>query len=237
MLAFRRLIVLNAIDPGALRGDLGERLVLVDLEPITGGARRTDTELKERYRDAHPRLLGALRDLVVEVLAALPDVQVAELPRMADLGRVLAALDAVRPGLGAFPRFMAHRKRIPDEVLEADPVAVAVLRVLERHGEWQGTAKALLSEITPETERLPRGWPGTPHALAARLRRLATAFAEMGITVTRPERAPGGNRDRVFTIRRSGRARLSRMSRPARWSTRFRVLRLQAARMRGIAPG
>jgi hypothetical protein len=36
VVSFRRVLALTTIDAGALRGDLGDRLVLADLEPIDG---------------------------------------------------------------------------------------------------------------------------------------------------------------------------------------------------------
>lgn len=63
VLAFRRVVLLTAIDPGALRGDLADRLLLLDLDRIPPERRRLDADLDAAFTRAHPRLLGALCDL------------------------------------------------------------------------------------------------------------------------------------------------------------------------------
>ena len=83
VLSFRRVIILNSIDPGALRGDLGERLIPVDIEPISEAKRRTEKELDEAFAERRGRIFGALLDALVAVLAKLPDVRPDRLPRMA----------------------------------------------------------------------------------------------------------------------------------------------------------
>ena len=43
--AFRRVLLLNGIDLGGLRGDLSERLLTIHLEPISDQNRRTEHAL------------------------------------------------------------------------------------------------------------------------------------------------------------------------------------------------
>ena len=99
VLTFKRCIILTSIDPGAMQGDLGDRLLLVDLERIGDESRRTEGELEAAYRDLRPRLLGGLLTAVARTLAALPAVRLRAMPRMADFAKVLAALDAACPEL------------------------------------------------------------------------------------------------------------------------------------------
>ena len=54
LFAFRRCILLNGIDLGAVRGDLADRLLVIDLDVIDEHHRRLDGELADRWRDAHP---------------------------------------------------------------------------------------------------------------------------------------------------------------------------------------
>ena len=119
------VIALTSIDAGALRGDLGERLLLVELEPIAPEHRRTEQALNEAYRVAHPEILGALLDLLAAVLGRLASVRVPKLPRMADFARVLAAVDATL-GTDSLTLYAEQGKRIAGEVLDADPVGEVV---------------------------------------------------------------------------------------------------------------
>jgi hypothetical protein len=202
VLSFRRVVGLTSIDAGALRGDLGDRLLLIDLEPIDPTGRRTEGELDALYAQRQPRILGAILDLVAAALGTLPTVRLNELPRMADFGRVLAALDLVLPGLDALPRYLAQRGRIAGDVLEADAVGAAVLTLLAgTTDEWTGTADELLKRIRPDNPG--REWPRNPRALVARLKRLTPALRAAGIEVSQG-RHSGGNRERFVTLWRKG---------------------------------
>ncbi len=83
VLSFRRVVLLTSIDPGALRGDLGDRVLLVDLEPINEAARLTQRGIESRYQAARPRLFGALLDLLCCIWGVLPSVELTKMPRMA----------------------------------------------------------------------------------------------------------------------------------------------------------
>ena len=54
VLAFRRVVMMTSIDAGQLDGDLAERLLLIELQPMADGARRTDAELTAAYLAAQP---------------------------------------------------------------------------------------------------------------------------------------------------------------------------------------
>jgi hypothetical protein len=200
VVSFRRVVLLTSIDPGALRADLGDRLLLVDLERIEDGKRQTEADLDRAYALARPQLLGGLLDALADVLSRLPHVALRELPRMADFARVLAALDDVDGADGrAFSAYVAQRGRIAADVVDADPVAAAVLKLVEDAGCWQGTAGELLQEIAPD--RPPHGWPATPRAMAGRLSRLTPALRAIGIEIEYDR--VGHARSRQYTIRRT----------------------------------
>ncbi|MGH3422593.1 MAG: hypothetical protein ACRDOD_23715, partial [Streptosporangiaceae bacterium] len=180
VLSFRRAIILTAIDAGSLRGDLADRLLLVDLERIPPGRRRRDRELEAAFAEARPRVLGALLDLAAQVLTVLPDTNPASLPRMADFAVVLAALDRLL-GTDAFMHYSESGSRLAAEVVEGDLVAQAVVTFARERQVWSGTAAELLAEIIPD--RPPRGWPATPNHLSGRIKRAAPALRELGVGV------------------------------------------------------
>ena len=198
VLAFRRVVALTSIDAGVLRGDLGDRLALVDLEPIPSHLRRTESELEAAFVERRPSIFGALLDLVADVLAELPNVKLARLPRMADFTCVLAAMDRVA-GTNAVPLYLAQTDRIAADVLEADPVGAAIVASVAA-GEWTGTPTELLDRIRPE--RPDRNWPSNPRALSGRLTRLRPTLRTAGIQVDRWREA-GGDRRRMIRLVRS----------------------------------
>jgi len=67
ILSYRIALIVTAIDPGALRGDLAERMLPIELAPL-GQRRRRERELLAAFEQAKPALLGALLDEVAAVL-------------------------------------------------------------------------------------------------------------------------------------------------------------------------
>lgn len=195
VLSFRRVIALTSIDAGALRGDLGERLVLVDLEQIAPVSRRTERELEKAYQAARPAIMGALLDLLAGVLARLESIALPMLPRMADFARVLAAMDATI-GTNSLSLYADQGKRIAADVLDADPVGEAIVAWARKQGDWSGSAKSLLNSIRPETAG--REWPKSGRGLAAQLKRLTPALEVQSVQVTAPNR---NDRTRTYRLR------------------------------------
>jgi hypothetical protein len=194
VLEFRRVVALTSIDPGALRGDLAERLLLADLQRIDESQRRTEEALDQDYRSLKPYLFGALLDLVASVLAELPNVRLGRLPRMADFGQIVAALDATT-GHRALATYTAQFGRVALDVLEADPVGASVVEFMSRRSEWIGTAGQLFDEIT--ADKPPRGWPKSASGMARQLRRLVEPLRAVNIIVEPP---PANDKTRKYRV-------------------------------------
>lgn len=167
---FKRIVILTAIDPGALRGDLGERLVLVELERISPDRRLSERQIEDAFSEMHPRILGALLDLVSDVLKVLPEITLDEVPRMADFAYVVAAVDRVR-GTNALDAYIENSRRIRHEVVDGDSVALAIEHFMRKRRKWKGTATDLYDLLeAPERDRY---WPANPMRLGSRLKRAA----------------------------------------------------------------
>ncbi|SBW19460.1 ATP-binding protein [Candidatus Protofrankia californiensis] len=181
VISYRRVLAMTAIDAGELAGDLAERILPLELTRIDPGRRRTDAEIAAAYDATRPAVLAALLDLLSQVLAALPAVRVAELPRMADFARVLAALDTVT-GWSTLADYTTAAVDLAAAVLAADPVADAVRRHLGTVGAWTGTAETLYAQL-PAPDPRPRTWPKSPRGLSGALRRIAPALRAQGVAV------------------------------------------------------
>ncbi len=176
--AYRRVIALTSIDAGALRGDLADRLLRVDLVEIPETERREERELDAAFKAARASILGALLDLLVLVLARAPSITLPARPRMADFARIVAAVDSIlgADGLGAYLRQRADLSR---DVVDADPVGEAVLRLVASEDYWCGTATELFDRICPQPA--PKGWPRRASSFGARLRRLVPDLRAVGV--------------------------------------------------------
>jgi len=183
VLSFRRCVLLTSIDAGALRGDLGERLLMIDLEPIDRGSRLSETALGTQFEHVKPAILGAILDLVVGVMGTPPSTDQTKLPRMADFALVLAALDELDAMDGSlFETYLEQETRIAETVVDSDNVADAVRTFLTMRSNWIGTATELLEELSGSSP--PKDWPKNPQVLSGRLKRAAPSLGKVGIDVT-----------------------------------------------------
>ena len=183
VLSFRRVIAMTSIDPGVLKGDLGDRLLLIDLAPISETSRRSEAEIEALFEKARPGILGALFTMVARVFDVLPRITLGSLPRMADFARVLAAVDAVL-GTQGLDEYLGQRARIAGEIVEEDGVGEAMVHRFRSGDEWHGTASQLLRELVPRGDS--RDWPRSPTGLGRRLRRIAPALRTVGIQIEFP---------------------------------------------------
>ncbi|MFL6113950.1 MAG: ATP-binding protein [Catenulispora sp.] len=190
ILSFRRVLGMTTIDAGALRGDLAERILLTELDPIPADKRRTEEEVNTIFEQIRPAVLGAMLDQTAAVLAALPEVKVAELPRLADFARILAALDHVNKADGwtTLDDYTTLAAELTEAVIEADPFADAVRGFIGKNGNWTGTAGQLHELLTPDSP--PKGWPASPRGVSGQLRRVAPALRKNGIDTSFAKSGP-----------------------------------------------
>ncbi|MFE3861000.1 hypothetical protein ACFXPT_11270 [Streptomyces goshikiensis] len=205
VLTYQRPVLLTGIDLGALRNDLAERMMPLELQPIRRDQRRTAGALWAAYEQAHPRILGALLDLAAEVWADLPHAaaDLTERPRLADFAELLHALDRVT-GWRSLDAFNGAQDALNDAVLDGHPVAGALRDWTASPafppGGWQGTMGELHRQLSSDGRGFADGWPKTPAVLSARIRQVAPALRARGISVARTS---GSNKNgKVYAVTR-----------------------------------
>ncbi|OLT27169.1 hypothetical protein BJF83_18925 [Nocardiopsis sp. CNR-923] len=206
-LEFRRVLAMTTIDAGALKGDLAERMLTLELQLIPDSKRRDEAEIERAYADAHPAILASLFDLLARVLKARPHVDLERKPRMADFARVLATIDHLN-GWNTLRTYTEGSRDVVADVLEGDAFGSAVLEMMRIRGtEWSGSAGELLAELDHvhigdgvDLKPKPRakGWPTSPRAAGGALKRIAPALRTMGIDYS-TKRGHGGKRLHLLT--------------------------------------
>lgn len=178
VLAFKRVLALTSVDPGALNGDLADRLLTVELDRISESSRASEEDLTARWDKVHPRALGGLLHVTVNVLRTLPTVRRSGLPRMADFGRVVLAVDEVL-GTTGYATYAEQASRTAEIVAESDAVTIAITTTITN--AWVGTASELLKLLTDD--KPPKEWPATPQGMGGRLTRAAPTLRTLGWSV------------------------------------------------------
>lgn len=194
--AYRRVLALTTITATAWQSDLASRMLQIDLDHIDEEHRRDEEAIDAAFDACRADAFGALLDLLVQVFAVRPTVVLDRKPRMADFARILATLDACRgtDSLGAYRRTLEVQE---EQVLEADWLAQAIIRLVENHhGRWEGTAQDLL-----ETPIVAYANPDgkyrikNAHGLSGKLKRLETILQKVaGIRIERFRVAHSGAR-------------------------------------------
>lgn len=180
-----RPIILNGIEDVVARPDLADRSLVLTLAPIADDRRRPEQELWEELEQLRPLILGAILDGVVRAQEMLPHTKHSRLPRMADFAKFASAADTAYWPAGTFMNAYEHnRDAAIEDVIEADPVAMAVRSLMSDIADWHGTATDLLEQLTLRSdERVTRAkaWPANSRGLSNRLRRAAPMLRKLGI--------------------------------------------------------
>ncbi|WP_176456175.1 ATP-binding protein [Mycobacterium marinum] len=207
VLKFRRCLILNGVDLSIDQGDLGERIAAVDLGRIPSHRRRTEQDLSTAWEQARRRVFTGLLDLAATVHKRLPQVRLDDLPRMADFGRVLQAIDEIH-GTSGLQRYRDRMRRLAADTLGHPFIAA----LIDQNQPVEGRSSAELlrhveSAADPDWRR-PRDWPKSARTVTGLLTRHAPAMRSEGWVVendgssnkrnvtlwriTPPEKYPGG---------------------------------------------
>ena len=177
LFASTRPIMLNGITNFVTRGDLQDRSIVLPLAPMSD--RKTENQLYADFERKCSGIFGALLDLLVRGVRMLPETELVNAPRMADLAAWAAAC-----GLDTFQAaYAANRQNAIEVLLEHDLLAKNVMAILQS-SDWEGTAAQLLDAVGPPTKI------ANPKVLSDELRRITPMLRTVGIDVTR-ERTAG----------------------------------------------
>ena len=181
----QRPIILNGISIAVTAQDLIDRTLSVETPVIT--ARTETTDLWKIFDSEHPKLLGALLNIVAKALCVLPDISIApeDRPRLIEFVRFGMAI-AVAMGYPAetfLTQFNLRRSEAITRTIDASPVASAVIEWFERSNKrtTQLPIKELFNAV--ETFKPPyiELWPRSAKGFADALRRVAPALRQIGI--------------------------------------------------------
>jgi hypothetical protein len=200
---FTRAIILNGINEIPKKSDLLERSICIQLKAIPEDERKTEKEIWNQFDTDLPFIMGALFDCVACAIRRYKDVNLRNLPRMADfITWVTAAEPALGIPDGTFVEiFNAGQIESIELNIEGNPFASAILEFLERQWaeRWEGRAGELMDElekfVSDKTIRSNR-WPNTPRGAADALKNITPMMRKIGIHI----KSTGNTRTRTWLI-------------------------------------
>lgn len=204
LIEVQRPIIINGIEDLCTRGDLADRAIICELPVIKKDQRMTEKDLDHCFASARPKILGGLLDAVVSGLRYADEVELEELPRMADAAIWWCACE--RGGVlpwkegGLLEAFQGSRDSIIESFLENDEVAAAIVNLLNDSGDFAGTTTELLAALNQmrENTKNSKSWPATVPALSGRIRRAEPFLREYGVVIKRKRE----DRSRIIHIKK-----------------------------------
>jgi hypothetical protein len=200
----KRPVVLTGIEEIATRGDLIDRCISLELQPIAEAGRKTESEIWAALNASAGRIFGALLDAVAHALRAHRDLRLPVLPRMADFAIWATAAEA---GLGlptgaVMDAYQGNRAAANQTAVESSEIATLIMALVGQRGEWSGTAKDLLQAVkglADDWTTRAKAWPRTARGMAGALRRVAPNLRKAGMRIEF-SRGAGHDRPRVITM-------------------------------------
>lgn len=194
VITLQSIVGITSIDLGALNGDLAERTLWGNLEVIPASERRSEAELNEAWDEVYAQMFGGLLDLIVEVLRALPQVELDEMPRMADFARTLAAMDAAT-GTDSLRHYMRAQTSVSSDIVQADTFLSTLTETITER--WQGSGKDLHALLPKPAET--KFWPEA-RGMSGKLKRVAPDLRKAGWTVENIPADPESKRAQSWVL-------------------------------------
>ena len=205
---YKRVVGINGIVNPAIRPDLLDRCIVIQLEHVRDGVRRTDAELQAEFNKNLPLILGACFDTLAKAMAFDPTPAGVALPRMADFAeRGLCIARALGYKQEQFlEAYRANIGEMNELAIESQPFIQAIRGLLgSRNDQWEGTPTQLLEEAERAAGQLgisteEKKWPKSATWATRRLTEGQINLQEAGYEVSFQRR--DHNSQRTVSIKR-----------------------------------
>jgi hypothetical protein len=203
----KRAVILNGINTPSDRPDVQDRTLPIELDRIPDKDRRPERKLWAEFDKEHPGMLGAAFDALSATLRTYDELDIGNLPRLADWGEYAAA---------AYVHFGWTVKDFREDWLEivgkqnqgsldGSAVAQTILSIMSEHTVFEKSPGELLEVLETEAEKLKinikrdKKWPGSPSWVWRRIKEVLPALNAMGIEAEDDHKRTGSR----ITLRRS----------------------------------
>lgn len=185
-----RPAIITSIEDVVTRADLADRAIRLTLEPVSEGERMTERELYESFNEVAPAILAGLLDAVACAERRIDEVELEDLPRMADFAEWIVAAEPALPWEeGEFMQaYGKNRSLAVMDNVQMNPLATGIADLIEEapDDQWQGSPSELLEqldEIVPESDQASQAYPGGPSWVTRKLERVKPMLRKIGIEV------------------------------------------------------
>lgn len=171
--------------------DLIDRMVCLRLNRIDSSKRRTEEEIMNEFKIDLPFILDRIFCVLSEVITIYKNLNLEQLPRMADFAKWGYAI-AEALGYGG-DKFMKIYEKNQNELLEnmvsEDSVISVLVEAMRKHRYFRGTVTKLLTSLTDMAEKMEidtrMGWVRDASSLSRKLYENQSVLNMFGISVSR----------------------------------------------------
>lgn len=187
---YKRAIILNGINCPAIREDLLDRSIIINLKRIN--KYKEEISIYKEWNEKKPYILDCIFRLVSKSLQIYYNTQLEDLGRTADwckwgycISKVLGE-EIKRPDLGnTFIKDWKKNERNQNkEAIENNIVAQCIIKLMYTKDKWQGTASELYKELIFVSEDFgSNGFPKNSSWLTREINKLITVLKSQGINI------------------------------------------------------
>ena len=195
-------LIINGIKYFITEDDLLNRSIII--EPPRMTTFETQEDADKKFFNAHPKILGALLDMIVTGLMGYDSVTVNT--RMADFARWVVACLGPTEGDKFLKLYEENRSTYIKSKSEGNLLVDTLVDFMDTCGEWNGTAKTLLAILNSKSvnaytgaKSRPEGWLVDGTRLGSKLNEHEEEIRERGYVFTRGIK----NKERVINISRN----------------------------------
>jgi predicted RNA-binding protein with TRAM domain len=209
---YKRCLGFSGINICLTEPDALDRSILIELMRIPRDKGKLESQILSEFEELKPKVLGCILDVLVRALQIKANLQLNDLPRMADF-----ALwgEAISEAMGNKPLVFlnAYYESIGlqnIEAIESHPLAHAITKYFEVYGESQelkGSPMDILEVLEVFAEKYKintdsKLWPKSPNALSRRLNQIRSNLLEgleIEVTISRTTTAKNKDKNKVNT--------------------------------------
>ena len=186
---FKRCIALNGINNVAIKPDLLDRSILIELERISKSNRKELSKILSEFKKDLPAILGGILDIVVKTMTIEPSVELDELPRMADFSRWGYAIGEALGGKGNefLVQYSNNMLQQNVDVINTSLVGTLLVEYMKNKSTWQGFVSELFKELRDIASKLSidtksKGFPSQPNQFSKEINYIKSNLKEVGIS-------------------------------------------------------
>src|ERR1051326_3804804 len=196
---YKLCIMLNGINISLTEPDALDRSILTEVAKISNEERKEWTEVMAEFDQLKPKLFAFILDRLSKALQIKPNLQLKNLPRMADFAIWGEAIARVM-GYGEMEFVNAYYENIGRQnikAIEANPLSQAIVKFCEEQqienreqSAWEGSNPELLEQLQIVAGRngidtSQKKWPKATNSLTKRLNPIRSNLLEgLGICIT-----------------------------------------------------